>query len=648
MRILCALILLTATAFAQTVNGVPNQTVNGYGGVNTFGDSITDGIGSTTVRQGGSGSKGYAWQLINIYGAGTNYGYGGDQAGDTAVKINNITPQVSNNFLTTIMVSTNDQSVYGSNSGLQTVFQNALSYSAAYAAIPDTAKLHFANGATQNGNCTFTSSNANAWALEQRSGFVISSMQTPPPVGGGNSDGSHVSCTFTLYKSGPIYLAYLIYNGWFSGSTLSVQVDGGSATVFNTNPTGSTSITTANGQAFFPILGRIPGPFTAGNHTVLITLGGGNTADAGELFWLGGLWPASSNVTSGNNSAPPAVFVGGTPWQQNDTGEPLSGVYNGLIQSAIATLTSDGLPVQFVNIRNYLNSSTDFNGGTLANGIICPVSALNPLHPGDCGHAHLAQAFLSSMPTSNFSGPLPGLLTYYGPVRSTTGGGGWVFGNPSAWQVGTSIGLNGTAAGCTVVGGIVTGTCSGAGATTNITPSVTVSGCTVSGTVCTVGTATSTVTFSVIPGTYNHLKLYVNGRCSAAANNAQLYMQFNGDTGTNYSSSFLSNSNAGISSTPNTASATPVMTIISCGNAPANDPGEAEFQIPFYSGTTFLKKGTVDSIGAADTTISNAFLQTLRTAWFWNSTAAINSITIGVVGGSNLIAGSTLTLYGVN
>ena len=49
---------------------------------------------------------GYAWQIINAFGgAGQDFGYNGDMAGDAAVKAtNNLSPQAQLNFANTLMI----------------------------------------------------------------------------------------------------------------------------------------------------------------------------------------------------------------------------------------------------------------------------------------------------------------------------------------------------------------------------------------------------------------------------------------------------------------------------------------------------------------------------------------------------------------
>ena len=68
--------------------------------------------------------------------------------------------------------------------------------------------------------------------------------------------------------------------------------------------------------------------------------------------------------------------------------------------SGPATLHSSGWKnVQYVNLRNYLNGTTDYASVpvTLPNGLTCPASTAPPLHPNDCGHQHLFDAYMATI-----------------------------------------------------------------------------------------------------------------------------------------------------------------------------------------------------------------------------------------------------------
>jgi hypothetical protein len=161
----------------------------------------------------------------------------------------------------------------------------------------------------------------------------------------------------------------------------------------------------------------------------------------------------------------------------------------------------------------------------------------------------------------------------------------------------------------------------GSGAMTNITGAVTVSGCTVTSGVCVVGTATPTITISAIPGTYNALKFYMIGSTSSSAD-AQV--QFNGDTGSNYSWDYSNGYGNG-----NTPSATSIH-VGYCTPAPAVCGFTGE--IAFYANTTLYK-----AIGILNEGYSGA----------WNNTAAVTSLTFTSASGYNFQAGSTISIYGI-
>lgn len=74
----------------------------------------------------------------------------------------------------------------------------------------------------------------------------------------------------------------------------------------------------------------------------------------------------------------------------------------------------------------------------------------------------------------------------------------------------------------------------------------------------------------------------------------------------------------------------------------ANAPGAAEMILPDYCNTTFFKK--MMNIGGG---FYNGSFSGVHTTMFalWHSTAAINRLTL--IGNSNFIAGTVVSLYGV-
>jgi hypothetical protein len=144
----------------------------------------------------------------------------------------------------------------------------------------------------------------------------------------------------------------------------------------------------------------------------------------------------------------------------------------------------------------------------------------------------------------------------------------------------------------------------------------------------TIGTAVSSVTFSPIPQGYTDLVLVHTG----TANTGQdVYIRFNGDTGSNYSRTLLfgNGSTAGSGRDVNasliyfnyqdTTQSTAIAHIMNYANSTTNK-------------TVLSRENPVNVASAA-------------IAGLWRNTAAITSITVGCSG--TLSVGSTLTIYGI-
>jgi hypothetical protein len=143
------------------------------------------------------------------------------------------------------------------------------------------------------------------------------------------------------------------------------------------------------------------------------------------------------------------------------------------------------------------------------------------------------------------------------------------------------------------------------------------------------GTSTNSYTFSSIPSTYTDLVLVVSG--STVSTNGVL-SQVNGDTGTNYSATFLYGDGSSAASIRNSNEVS-----LSTGYF---DTSNSNMIIHYmnYKNTTTYK--TVLSRSNA----SGSFLG--ARASLWRNTAAITSIKI-FGSGTNLGDATTLTLYGI-
>ena len=151
----------------------------------------------------------------------------------------------------------------------------------------------------------------------------------------------------------------------------------------------------------------------------------------------------------------------------------------------------------------------------------------------------------------------------------------------------------------------------------------------------TLGSAASTVTFSSISGTYTDLVLILNLK-AASGSTAYPRIQFNSDTGTNYSLTHLTGNGTAASSgrTSNSVGYITGSTVESSSEFNFN----GIYNIQNYSNTTTNK--TV--IGRCN----NAAGHTEATVTLWRNTAAITTIDLINVN-ANFAIGCTFTLYGI-
>jgi hypothetical protein len=156
----------------------------------------------------------------------------------------------------------------------------------------------------------------------------------------------------------------------------------------------------------------------------------------------------------------------------------------------------------------------------------------------------------------------------------------------------------------------------------------------------------NTLTFTNIPQTYTHLQLRGIGRDGRADINDALFIQFNGDTGTNYTAHGL----IGRTTSPTVATATfdnrlnqtgAYTARVSSANTNANCFGAGITDILDYANTN--KNKTVRTLSGYDN-FSDGEVDLYSSAWY--STAAITSINILAPNG-NFFANSTFALYGV-
>lgn len=148
----------------------------------------------------------------------------------------------------------------------------------------------------------------------------------------------------------------------------------------------------------------------------------------------------------------------------------------------------------------------------------------------------------------------------------------------------------------------------------------------------------ASMTFSVIPGTYTDLCIYMSARSALGSGNWDgIYVSFNGtSTSTNHTAKRLYGTGSGATSDSSLpyASFAPVASVASFSNN--------EIYIPNYAGST-NKSVSVNSVTENNATAA----LNIMTAGLWSNTAAITSITLTTESGSNFMQYSTAYLYGV-
>jgi hypothetical protein len=157
----------------------------------------------------------------------------------------------------------------------------------------------------------------------------------------------------------------------------------------------------------------------------------------------------------------------------------------------------------------------------------------------------------------------------------------------------------------------------------------------------TLGSNTTTVTLSSIPSTYTDLILVINTG-NASGSSSAIRSRINGDTGSNYSETYLDGNGTNAVSARDTSNTTiPLGWRVSAGSTI-----DSNFILQYmnYSNTTTYKTVLIRTNNANQGTDANVAL--------WRSTSAINSLSF-VIGGfgastGDFLAGSTFTLYGIS
>jgi hypothetical protein len=153
----------------------------------------------------------------------------------------------------------------------------------------------------------------------------------------------------------------------------------------------------------------------------------------------------------------------------------------------------------------------------------------------------------------------------------------------------------------------------------------------------TLGTAAASVEFTSIPQTFTDLVIVASVRNSGSGASNNLFFRFNGQDA-NRSYKMLYGSGTSALSTSDTKLE---FGQIPASGATANTFSNGEAYVSNYSGS---QNKSMSIMNVRENNIAASFLG--MTAGLWTNTAAITSV-LFTVNGDNLVAGSTISLYGI-
>ena len=154
----------------------------------------------------------------------------------------------------------------------------------------------------------------------------------------------------------------------------------------------------------------------------------------------------------------------------------------------------------------------------------------------------------------------------------------------------------------------------------------------------------SSIAFSSIPSTFKHLQIRALSRTNRADTNDFLTMRFNSDSGSNYAyHSLYGNGSSAAANDTGTSTGTPWSAVTAGNSAGASMFGAQVWDVLDYQNTNKYK--TVRALTGTDqngTTGRIYFISNL-----WQSTSAVNAITITATSGTALQEYSKFALYGI-
>jgi hypothetical protein len=158
----------------------------------------------------------------------------------------------------------------------------------------------------------------------------------------------------------------------------------------------------------------------------------------------------------------------------------------------------------------------------------------------------------------------------------------------------------------------------------------------------TLSTSASNITFSSIPQNYEHLQIRLFVRSTTANTSSNAYIQFNGDTSTNYSYHELT----GQGSTAGSAAGTTVSGPRIC-NYPAASSTASMFGVGVIDILDYKDPNKYTTYRSLNGNDQNGSGYVILFSGSWRNTAPITSILIGDNSGGNFVQYTHAALYGI-
>jgi len=152
-------------------------------------------------------------------------------------------------------------------------------------------------------------------------------------------------------------------------------------------------------------------------------------------------------------------------------------------------------------------------------------------------------------------------------------------------------------------------------------------------------------TGAIIPSNLTALEILIYGRTDEAVVHSGVFVRFNGDSAAHYDKEDGRADNVTASALNQLGAAGAVASVAGASQG-ASIFGSTRIIIPAYGTTAGFK--TLEMICVEPSTVA-ANARVGAVGWLWESTAAINQVTItATTGGANLIAGTVLAVYGIS